>query len=49
MKDMNSLLTEILVTPEEVLKKLSKLKTDKSAGADGIHLKVLYEVRSVIN
>jgi hypothetical protein len=49
MKDMNSLLTEILVTPEEVLKKLSKLKTDKSAGPDGIHPKVLYEVRSAIN
>jgi len=43
---MTSLLTESLVTPNEMLKKLSKLNTDKSAGPDGIQLKVLYEFHS---
>ncbi|CAC5401944.1 unnamed protein product [Mytilus coruscus] len=31
-----------------VLKKLNKLKIDKSAGPDGLHPKVLYEVRHAI-
>jgi hypothetical protein len=41
---MDSLLSDISVTSEEVLKKLSNLNTDKSAGPDNLHPKVLFEV-----
>jgi hypothetical protein len=37
------ILTEINISQEDVLKKL-KLNTDKSAGVDGLHPKVLCEV-----
>lgn len=40
-------LTEINISQEDVLKKL-KLNTDKSAGLDGLHPKVLYEARIYI-
>jgi hypothetical protein len=42
-------LDNIDVTVDEVLKKLSCLKTDKSAGPDSLHQKVLFEVRQSIS
>ena len=44
----NNFLNDINICQEDVLKKLNKLKTDKSAGPDGLHPKVLYEVRNAI-
>ncbi|CAG2187314.1 unnamed protein product [Mytilus edulis] len=44
----NNFLNDINICQEDVLKKLNKLKTDKSAGPDGLHPKVLYEVRHAI-
>ncbi|CAG2227683.1 unnamed protein product [Mytilus edulis] len=43
----NNFLNDINICQEDVLKKLNKLKTDKSAGPDGLHPKVLY-VRNAI-
>ena len=48
-REMDSLLSDISVTSEEVLKKLSNLNTDKSAGPDNLHPKVLFEVRHKIS
>ena len=41
-------LDSINITMDMVIKKLNQLKTDKSAGPDGLHPKVLYEVREAI-
>jgi hypothetical protein len=48
-REVDSLLSDISVTSEEVLKKLSNLNTDKSAGPDNLHPKVLFEVRHKIS
>lgn len=37
-------LSDILFSQQDILKKLNSLKTDKSAGPDGLHPKVLFEV-----
>ena len=47
-REMDSLLSDISVTSEEVLKKLSYLNTDKSAGPDNLHPKVLFSLKFVI-
>ena len=47
-EDRNEKLTELKVTPKEVLGKLEKLKVDKSPGGDNIHPKLLYEFRGVL-
>lgn len=44
----NSNLSSITISPDIVLKYLQKINTSKSAGPDGIHSKVLYEVKDVI-
>ena len=49
VKEMDTFLDNIDVTVDEVLKKLSCLKTDKSAGPDSLHPKVLFEVRQSIS
>jgi hypothetical protein len=41
-------LSDIEITADMVGKKLDKLKTDKSPGPDGIHSKLLYEIRDII-
>jgi hypothetical protein len=41
-------LTSIEISEEDVLKKLNRLKTDKSPGPDGLHPKVLFETRDFI-
>ena len=41
-------LNDIIVSPEEVFKKLSKLNPSKAAGPDGLHCKLLYELRDVL-
>ncbi|CAC5358720.1 unnamed protein product [Mytilus coruscus] len=46
--ESNNFLDDINICQEDVLKKLNKLKTEKSAGPDGLHPKVLYEVRPAI-
>jgi hypothetical protein len=48
-KEMDTFLDNIDVTVDEVLKKRSGLKTDKSAGPDSLHPKVLFEVRQSIS
>jgi hypothetical protein len=40
---MDTFMDNIDVTVDEVLKKLSCLKTDKSAGSDSLHQKVLFD------
>jgi hypothetical protein len=42
VKDMDTFWDNIDVTVDEVLKKLSCLKNDKSAGPDSLHTKVLF-------
>jgi len=51
VKEMDTFLDNIDVTVDEVLKKLSCLKTDKSAGPDSLtlHPKVVFEVRQSIS
>ena len=46
--DNNEKLTELQVTPKEVLGKLENLKVDKSPGGDNIHPKLLYELRGAL-
>ena len=46
--DSNEKLTELKVTPNEVLGKLENFKVDKSPGGDNIHPKLLYELRGAI-
>ena len=46
--DSNEKLTELKVTPKEVLGKLENLKVDKSPGGDNIHPKLLYELRGAL-
>jgi ribonuclease P/MRP protein subunit RPP40 len=41
-------LSNIEITADMVGKKLDKLKTDKSPGPDGMHPKLLYEIRDII-
>ena len=41
-------MTELIITEEEIYKKLSNLKTNKSPGLDMIHPRVLFEMRDVI-
>jgi hypothetical protein len=41
-------LTEIMINPETVRKYLNKINISKAAGPDGIHSKILYEVREAI-
>jgi hypothetical protein len=48
VKEMDTFLDNIDVTVDEVLKKLSCLKTDKSAGPDSLHQKVLFDKLPVI-
>ena len=45
---MDTFLDNIDVTVDEVLKELSCLKTDKSAGSDSLHQKVLFDKLPVI-
>ena len=47
-KSYDSELTNIEVSQPDVQKQLDKLNVSKSAGADGIHPKVLYELRNEI-
>jgi len=49
VKEMDTFLDNIDVTVDEVLKNLSCLKTNKSAGPDSFHPKVLFEVRQSIS
>lgn len=42
---MESLLSDMSVTSEDILKKLNSLRTDKSADPDNIHPKVLSEIK----
>ena len=44
----NPKLTELIVTPDEVMRKLEKLKVDKSPGDHNIHPKLLYELRGML-
>ncbi|VDI57994.1 Hypothetical predicted protein, partial [Mytilus galloprovincialis] len=46
--ESNIFLNDVDICQEDVLNKLNKLKTDKSVGPDGLHPKVLYEVRHAI-
>ena len=46
--DLNCSMSDIFISQDDVLKKLCKLKTDKSAGIDDLHPKVLFEVREAI-
>jgi len=41
-------LEDITITPEGILKKLKKLKKDKSPGPDGLHPKILAEVAEAV-
>ena len=41
-------LSDCVIDGEEVLKELEKLDVSKSPGPDGIHNKVLFELRSVL-
>ena len=44
----NNVIQDILITEDQVFKKLEKLKVNKSPGPDGIHPKVLFELKEVI-
>jgi hypothetical protein len=41
-------LSDIVFSQQDILKKINSLKTDKSAGPDGLHPKVLFEVQDSI-
>ena len=47
-RQVNYALDDIIVSPEEVFKKLSKLNPSKAAGPDGLHCKFLNELRDVL-
>lgn len=46
--DGDNSLEDISVTPEDVLRALNKLKSDKSPGPDAIHPKILCETKEVL-
>ncbi|RLC07615.1 MAG: hypothetical protein DRI57_25640, partial [Deltaproteobacteria bacterium] len=48
-KNCKSPLTDILFTQDDVENKLNKLKSDKSAGPDGMHPRVLKELSAVLS
>ena len=41
-------LDNIIVSPEEVFKKLSNLNPSKAASPDGLHCKLLFELRDIV-
>jgi hypothetical protein len=41
-------LSDIVFSQQDIVKRLNSLKTDNSAGPDGLHLKVLFEVHDSI-
>ena len=47
--DNNEKLTELQVTPKEVLGKLENLKVDKSPGGDNIHPKIAIRIKRCIS
>ena len=47
-RQFESILDNITISPEEVLKKLLNLNPSKAAGPDGLHCKLLYELRDFL-
>ena len=47
-RQFESILDNITITPEEVLKKLFNLNPSKAAGPDGLHCKLLYELHDFL-
>ena len=47
-RQFENILDNITITPEEVLKKLFNLNPSKAAGPDGLHCKLLYELRDFL-
>ena len=48
IRQFDHALDYIIVTPEDVFKKLSNLNPSKAAGPDGLHCKFLYELRDIL-
>ena len=48
VRQFESILDNITISPEEVLKKLYNLNLSKAAGPDGHHCKLLYELRDFL-
>ena len=47
-RQFESILDNITISPKEVLKKLFNLNLSKAAGPDGLHCKLLYELRDFL-